>query len=102
MQRALQASGAEDPSLKERLDKSLADGITALVRNQNSDGGWSWIRGGDSDPYISTYVLSAWAAPAWPASASRMRPLRSRTNICAALPWPTRRWPPTSPGNSTA
>ena len=35
-QRALQASGVEDPILKERLDKSLADGITALIRNQNS------------------------------------------------------------------
>jgi hypothetical protein len=56
-QRALQASGIEDPVLKERLDQSLADGITALVRNQNIDGGWSWIRGADSDPYISTYVL---------------------------------------------
>jgi hypothetical protein len=56
-QRALQASGVDDPALKERLEKSLADGITALVQNQNNDGGWSWIRGGDSDPYISTYVL---------------------------------------------
>lgn len=56
-QRALQASGIDDPVLEERLDKSLADGITALVRNQNVDGGWSWIRGGESDPSISTYVL---------------------------------------------
>lgn len=57
IQRALQASGMDDPVLKERLDKSLMDGIAALVRNQNIDGGWGWIHGGNSDPYISTYVL---------------------------------------------
>ena len=55
--RALQASGTDDPTLKARLDKSLGDSITALVRNQNFDGGWGWIRGSDSDPYISTYML---------------------------------------------
>jgi uncharacterized protein YfaS (alpha-2-macroglobulin family) len=55
--RALQASGMDDPILKSRLDESLNDSITALVRNQNFDGGWGWIRGGDSDPYISSYVL---------------------------------------------
>ncbi|MGB7874068.1 MAG: Ig-like domain-containing protein, partial [Anaerolineales bacterium] len=55
--RALQASGMEDPILKARLDESLNDSITALGRNQNFDGGWGWIRGSDSDPYISTYVL---------------------------------------------
>jgi uncharacterized protein YfaS (alpha-2-macroglobulin family) len=55
--RAMQVSGKEDPVLKERLEKSTADSIAALVRNQNTDGGWSWIRGNDSDPYISTYVL---------------------------------------------
>ncbi len=55
--RALQSSGIDNPVLKAHLDDSLDDSITALVRNQNSDGGWGWIRGSDSDPYISTYVL---------------------------------------------
>ncbi|MFL7870311.1 MAG: alpha-2-macroglobulin family protein, partial [Anaerolineales bacterium] len=55
--RALQASGRDDPELKARLDESLDDSISALIRNQNSDGGWGWIQGGVSDPYISTYVL---------------------------------------------
>ena len=54
---ALQASGIDDPILKARLDESLNVGIAALVRNQNLDGGWSWISGGDSDPYIAAYVL---------------------------------------------
>jgi hypothetical protein len=55
--RALQAFGMDDPVLKARLDESLNEGVTALVRNQNFDGGWGWIQGSDSDPYISTYVL---------------------------------------------
>jgi len=55
--RALQTSGIDNPILKARLDESLNDSITALVRNQNFDGGWGWMRGGDSDSYISTYVL---------------------------------------------
>ncbi len=55
--RALQVSGFDDPILKGRLDESLNDSITALVRNQNFDGGWGWIQGSDSDPYISTYAL---------------------------------------------
>lgn len=55
--RALQASGGDNPILRARLDESLNDSITALIRNQNFDGGWGWIRGSDSDSYISTYVL---------------------------------------------
>ncbi len=55
--RALQASGIDDPILKARLDESLTDSITALVRNQNFDGGWGWLQGSNSDPYISTYAL---------------------------------------------
>jgi len=55
--RALQASGIDDPILQSRLDESLNDSITALVRNQNFDGSWGWIRGSDADPYITTYAL---------------------------------------------
>jgi len=54
---ALRASGMDDPILTARLDESLGDSIAALVRNQNFDGGWGWIQGSDSDPYISAYVL---------------------------------------------
>ena len=55
--RALQASGLDNPDLKARLDDSLNDSVSALVRNQNFDGGWGWIRSSDSDPYMSSYVL---------------------------------------------
>jgi len=30
-----------------------------IAGNQNSDGGMSWFKGGDSDPYISMYLLGA-------------------------------------------
>ncbi|MFZ5819103.1 MAG: Ig-like domain-containing protein [Chloroflexota bacterium] len=54
---ALQASGIDDPDLEARLDQYLAEGLDALVSNQNSDGGWGWLAGSRSDPYISAYVL---------------------------------------------
>jgi hypothetical protein len=59
MQRALQVFRHRGPqALKDRLDRSLVR--MALPRwsaTRIVDGGWSWIRGGESDPYISTYVL---------------------------------------------
>jgi len=54
---ALQASGIDDPVLKERLDESLNESIASLVGNQNFDGSWGWISSGKANPYISTYVL---------------------------------------------
>jgi alpha-2-macroglobulin len=55
--RALKASGMEIPELQERLDESLNDSLTALIRNQSQDGGWGWIRGSNSDGYLTAYVL---------------------------------------------
>jgi uncharacterized protein YfaS (alpha-2-macroglobulin family) len=54
---ALQASGMDDPDLEARLDQYLKEGLDALVGNQNEDGGWGWLDGSRSDPYISAYVL---------------------------------------------
>lgn len=55
--RALQTFGMEEPALKARLEGSLQEGIEALSANQNEDGGWGWLRGTRSDPYITAYVL---------------------------------------------
>jgi uncharacterized protein YfaS (alpha-2-macroglobulin family) len=55
--RALQASGLEDDELKAQIDESLDASLKALIQNQNQDGGWSWVRGSNSDGYISAYVL---------------------------------------------
>ncbi|WP_269543096.1 MG2 domain-containing protein [Cerasicoccus fimbriatus] len=39
------------------LDKMVAAGLTRLTDFQNTDGGWGWWKGGDSDAYMSAYVV---------------------------------------------
>ena len=42
------------------LDKMIAEGLAALVSMQRGDGGWGWWPGsGDSDPWMSAYVVYA-------------------------------------------
>ncbi|MGW8252025.1 MAG: alpha-2-macroglobulin family protein, partial [Anaerolineales bacterium] len=55
--RVLQEFGVTSPDLQARLDRTLADGLNTLLALQNLDGGWGWWSGGESDPYISAYVL---------------------------------------------
>ena len=39
------------------LNRMLKDGISRLRDFQHADGGWAWWKEGDSDPYMSAYVL---------------------------------------------
>ncbi len=39
------------------LDAQIRDALGRIQRLQNTDGGWSWWSDGDSDPYLSAYVL---------------------------------------------
>jgi alpha-2-macroglobulin len=55
--RALQTFGIEAPELQSRLEKNLDQGLTRLIARQNEDGGWSWTGKGDSEAYVSTYIL---------------------------------------------
>lgn len=55
--RVLQEFGIEDPALKARLDDLLNAGLVSLLARQAYDGGWSWWEGGDSDPFVTSYVL---------------------------------------------
>ena len=55
--RALQATGTESPSMRARLDRTLSQGLERLQAYQNSDGGWSWWQGGESDTFVTAYVL---------------------------------------------
>ncbi|MCL5773066.1 MAG: hypothetical protein M1536_01610, partial [Firmicutes bacterium] len=44
---------------KEALGKEIEKIIPSLYTYQKEDGGWAWIQKGDSDPYITAYVLEA-------------------------------------------
>jgi len=45
------------------LDKIIKIGLARLYSFQHSDGGWAWWREGDSDPYMTAYVVTGlWEA----------------------------------------
>lgn len=54
---ALHQLGIESPLLKDRLERTLDEGISLLIQKQNSDGGWGWWKSGESNQSISAYVL---------------------------------------------
>jgi alpha-2-macroglobulin len=55
--RALQTFGIQSPELQTRLERNLEQGLSRLIARQNLDGGWSWIGKGESDAYVSAYIL---------------------------------------------
>ncbi len=60
--RAIQSLGLNAPDLKDRLDRTLNEGLQRLIYSQNADGGWGWwpestIVEKASDPYLTAYVL---------------------------------------------
>lgn len=55
--RALQEFGIEDAALKARLDENLNTALVSLLARQSYTGGWSWWRNGETDPFITSYVL---------------------------------------------
>lgn len=57
--RTLTNLGADNPGLKSRVDAAVHTGISGLARVQNSDGGWGWAEGSDSQAYLSGYILLA-------------------------------------------
>ncbi|MCE1255211.1 MAG: hypothetical protein LWX83_16890, partial [Anaerolineae bacterium] len=57
-----QAGILDAPNLaaqKETLHSEIKQRVTLLSINQNEDGGWAWQAGGDSQAYLSAYVLLA-------------------------------------------
>lgn len=57
--RVIQEFGLTDQELQSRLDRTLEDSLGQLIARQNLDGGWDWWMEGQSDPYITAYVLFA-------------------------------------------
>ena len=53
----LQSFAIDSPDLKARLDRTLNEALQHLLSIQNSDGGWGWWQGNESDDYITAYVL---------------------------------------------
>ena len=55
--RVAQDFGLDTPALEARLERTMEAGLAKLVASQNEDGGWGWWQGGESDTYVSSYVL---------------------------------------------
>jgi uncharacterized protein YfaS (alpha-2-macroglobulin family) len=55
--RVVQELGLDDEGLSSRLDRTLETSLSQLAARQNEDGGWGWWRGGQSDTFVTAYVL---------------------------------------------
>lgn len=44
---------------RKELQAMIDEGLRKITKGQNPDGGWGWWSGGQSDPYMSAYVLDA-------------------------------------------
>jgi len=53
----LKSFDIDSPELKASLDRNLNQSLEHLLSLQKADGGWAWCQGGDSDSYITAYVL---------------------------------------------
>ncbi|MHB0988738.1 MAG: Ig-like domain-containing protein [Bellilinea sp.] len=51
------ARGAGTPDLTDRLQQAIHQDLERLPRLQNSDGGFGWAKGSQSDLYLSSYAL---------------------------------------------
>jgi len=58
---ALQRLEIRDPELEAKLPGLVEEGVDKLARRQHADGGWGWWVEGQSNPYLSAYVVFALA-----------------------------------------
>jgi uncharacterized protein YfaS (alpha-2-macroglobulin family) len=54
---ALKELEIRDQELESRLPGLVEEGVKKLVLRQNGDGGWGWWHSGESNPYLSAYVV---------------------------------------------
>nr|MBA3534506.1 alpha-2-macroglobulin [Ardenticatenales bacterium] len=47
----------DDADLKKGLERSISTDIQFLIAGQNSDGGWGWWRGSESENWLTAYAL---------------------------------------------
>ncbi len=55
--RALKDLGIDNPELSAALPELVKSGVARLIALQNSDGGWGWWSGEESNPNVSAYVV---------------------------------------------
>ena len=55
--RALKDLGIDNPALSAALPELVKTGVARLITLQNSDGGWGWWSGEESNPNVSAYVV---------------------------------------------
>jgi alpha-2-macroglobulin len=54
---ALRDLGISNPDIENGLDEAIAEALTAMADDQNSDGGWGWFGGMESNPLTTGYAL---------------------------------------------
>jgi hypothetical protein len=59
--RVLEQLGIEDADLKAKLPEMIDAGLGRLYDFQHGDGGWAWWKSGDSDPFMTAYVVAGLA-----------------------------------------
>ena len=59
--RALQRLGISNPELEAKLPGLVEEGLSKLYLRQHSGGGWGWWYEGESNPYLTAYVVFALA-----------------------------------------
>ncbi len=57
--RALRDLGLSDPELEAKLPGLVEEGLSKLYLQQHGDGGWGWWYEGESNPYLTAYVVFA-------------------------------------------
>ncbi len=57
--RALKSLGASNPELEAKLPGLVKQGLDKLLLQQHEDGGWGWWYDGESNPYVTSYVVFA-------------------------------------------
>jgi hypothetical protein len=60
----------------DELDKVITAGLMRLYDSQHTDGGWGWWKRGDSDPYMTAYVV-------WGLAEGRALDLAIRSDVLA-------------------
>lgn len=84
--RLMQEQGLAEPIVMKRARESVAQSISRLYRFQNYSGGWGWWEEGESDPWMTAYVLRGlWLAEQYGQNIDEKRLDRARDHLTRSL-----------------